>query len=502
MELHNLLSNITFISSFLFLLVLFKIVKRWSSNKSTINLPPGPWTLPLIGNIHQIITSSLPHHGFKKLSEKYGPLMHLKLGQVSFLIVTSPTMAKEIMKTHDLSFCDRPNLLLSTIWSYNATDIIFSPYGEHWRQIRKICVVQLLSAKRVQSFRSIREEEVSNLVKSISANEGSVVNLTRMIYTLTNGIVARACFGKRNKHQQEFISAIDETVSLLGGFCIADLYPSIKILQRVNRTKTKIEKIHREIDMILQDIIDDHKSILKEANKDEDLVDVLLKIQKENCQSQNPLTDDDFKSIIQDMFGAGSETSSGIVLWGMSQIIKNPKIMEEAQAEIRRVFDKKGNVDETELHQLIYLKSVIKETLRLHPTVPLLLPRECRERCRINGYDIPAKTRVAINVWAIGRDQKYWVEAESFKPERFINNPIDFKGTDFEYLPFGAGRRMCPGITFGLPNIELPLAQLLYHFDWKLPNKVKNEDLDMTESFGITLRRKNDLCVIPIIRRP
>jgi cytochrome P450 len=201
------------------------------------------------------------------------------------------------------------------------------------------------------------------------------------------------------------------------------------------------------------------------------------------------------------MFGAGSETSSGVVLWGMSQIIKNPKIMEEAQAEIRRVFDKKGNVDETELHQLIYLKSIIKETLRLHPTVPLLLPRECRERCRINGYDIPAKTRVAINVWAIGRDQKYWVEAESFKPERFINNPIDFKGTDFEYLPFGAGRRMCPGITFGLPNIELPLAQLLYHFDWKLPNKIKNEDLDMTESFGITLRRKNDLCMIPIIRR-
>jgi cytochrome P450 len=225
--------------------------------------------------------------------------MHLKLGEVSFLIVTSPTMAKEIMKTHDLSFCDRPNLLLSTIWSYNATDIIFSPYGEHWRQIRKICVVQLLSAKRVQSFRSIREEEVSNLVKSISTNEGSVVNLTKKIYSLTNGIVARACFGKRNKHQQEFLSAIDETVSLLGGFCIADLYPSIKILERVNWAKTKIEKVHREIDMILQDIIDEHKSIHKEANKDEDLVDVLLKIQQESDNLIHPLTDDNLKPIIQ-----------------------------------------------------------------------------------------------------------------------------------------------------------------------------------------------------------
>ncbi|PNX65986.1 cytochrome p450 [Trifolium pratense] len=202
------------------------------------------------------------------------------------------------------------------------------------------------------------------------------------------------------------------------------------------------------------------------------------------------------------MFGAGSDTSSGIVLWGMSEIIKNPKVMEEAQIEVRRVFDRKGYVDETELHQLIYLKSIIKETLRLHPLVPLLIPRECREKCQINGYDIPVKTRVAVNVWAILRDERYWVEAESFKPERFINNPIDFKGTDFEYTSFGAGRRICPGITYALPNIELPLAKLLYHFDWKLPNKMKNEDLDMTESFGITITRKNDLCVIPIIRRP
>lgn len=158
-------------------------------------------------------------------------------------------------------------------------------------------------------------------------------------------------------------------------------------------------------------------------------------------------------------------------------------------------------MDETDLHLLVYLKSVIKETLRLHPSLPLLIPRECRERCRINGYDIPAKTRVAVNVWAIGRDSRYWVEAESFKPERFLNSPIDFKGTDYEYLPFGAGRRMCPGIAFGIPNVELPLAQLLYHFDWKLPNGMKNEELDMTESFGITSGRKSDLCLIPFTRR-
>jgi len=278
--------------------VLLKIVKRWSCNNSTVNLPPGPWTLPIIGNIHQIISNSLPHQCFKNLAEKYGPLMHLKLGEVSYIIVSSPSMAKEIMKTHDLNFCDRPNLLLSTIFSYNATDIAFSTYGEHWRQLRKICTLQLLSAKRVQSFRYIREEEVSNLVKSIYASEGSVVNLSDKIFLMTSGITTRAAFGKRNKHQEVFKSAIKEIASLPGGFCIADVYPSVKMFQRVSRAKTKVEKLHREVDMILQDIIDDHKNIHKEESKDEDLVDTLLKIQQENDHSHNPLTDNNMKAII------------------------------------------------------------------------------------------------------------------------------------------------------------------------------------------------------------
>ncbi|WJX58229.1 hypothetical protein P8452_43704 [Trifolium repens] len=494
-------SKTSFIAFFIFLLVLLKIFKKWSSKGSNVNLPPGPWTLPLIGNMHQIIMSrSLPHHCFKKVAEKYGSLIYLKLGEVPHIIVSSPEMAKEIMKTHDLTFCDRPNLLLSNILTYNATDIVFSPYVEHWRQLRKLCVIELLSEKRVQSFRSIREEEGSILVKSISSSEGSIVNLNHKITSMISGITARATFGKKSKHQQVFISKLNEVIDLLGGFCIADLYPSFKMLQWVSSAKTKMEKIHRELDIIVQDIINDHKSSLSEESKDEDLVDVLLRIQKENDHSQHPLTDNNIKAVILDMFAAGSGTSSEVVIWGMSEMVKNPNVMEAAQAEVRRVFDKKGCVDETEMHQLIYLKSVIKETMRLHPPIPLLLPRESRKQCQINGYDIPAKTRVAINVWAIGRDPKYWVEAESFKPERFINSEINFKGTNFKYIPFGAGRRMCPGITFALPNVELPLAQLLYHFDWKLPNKMKNEELDMTELFGIALRKKHDLCLIPFTR--
>lgn len=178
--------------------------------------------------------------------------------------------------------------------------------------------------------------------------------------------------------------------------------------------------------------------------------------------------------------------------------MKNPRVMKEAQNEVRRVFSPEGRVNESKMDELKFLKVVVKETLRLHPPAPLLLPRETKERVRINGYDIPANTKTLVNVWAIGRDPKYWSDPEKFYPERFLDSLVDYKGTDFTYIPFGAGRRICPGIQFGISSVELPLAQLLYHFDWKLPDGMKEDDIDMTEEFGVTGRRKKDLILIPI----
>ena len=186
----------------------------------------------------------------------------------------------------------------------------------------------------------------------------------------------------------------------------------------------------------------------------------------------------------------------------MSEMVKNPKIMKRAQEEVREVFNKLGQASETGVKEMKYLNAIIKETLRLHPPAPLLIPRECRETCEIGGYEIPVKTKVVVNGWAIGRDPKYWTDPESFYPERFLDSSIDFRGTNFEFIPFGAGRRMCPGITYGTANMELPLAMLLYHFDWELPNGLKHEDLDMTEVFSITVRRKEDLCLIPTLYDP
>ena len=204
----------------------------------------------------------------------------------------------------------------------------------------------------------------------------------------------------------------------------------------------------------------------------------------------------------QDVFLAGTETSSTIVEWTMSEMLKNPRVMKKAQTEVRKIFKKKGYIDEADLDKLSYMKLVIKESMRLHPAAPLLLPRESGDKCEINGYEIPVKSKVIVNAWAIGRDPETWIDAESFDPERFEDSSIDYKGTNFQYIPFGAGRRICPGISFGLANVELPLANLLYHFDWELPDGRKFEDLDMTEVFGAAVKRKSDLYVIPIPYHP
>ncbi|TYG82575.1 hypothetical protein ES288_D01G100100v1 [Gossypium darwinii] len=494
--------------SFTFLAFIFMVLKLWMRSKkkdSPKNLPPAPLKLPLIGHLHLLMVS-LPHHRLTELAKRHGSLMHLQLGELSHIVVSSPEAAKEVMKTHDINFANRPHLLAAEIMLYNFSDIGFTPYGSHWRQLRKVCTLELLSAKRVQSFRSIREEEVSSLITSIFCNTGSEINFGELLCNLSYNITLRTTLVGRCKLQHEtFIPIVKEFVEALGGFSITDLFPSIKLLPMISGMRAKLERCHHDLDMMLESIIEEHRaSNANLGNSDDetdDLLDVLLNLQ-DHGGLEFPLTTDNIKAVILDMLIAGTETSSTAVEWAMSEMMKNPRILEKAQAEVRQVYDRTREVNESDLHELKYLKLVIKETLRLHPPLPLLIPRENSERCEINGYEIPAKTKVIVNAWAIGRDSNYWSEAERFNPERFIHSSVDYKGANFEFIPFGAGRRMCPGMSYGMAVVELSLAQLLYHFDWKLPNGMKNEDLDMTEAFGASVRRKSDLYLIPFPYRP
>lgn len=204
---------------------------------------------------------------------------------------------------------------------------------------------------------------------------------------------------------------------------------------------------------------------------------------------------------VQDMFAGGTGTSASALEWAMSELMRNPAVMKKLQGQIREAFHGKAVVTEADLQasNLRYLKLVIKEALRLHPPAPLLVPRESIDTCELDGYTIPAKSRVIVNVWAIGRHPKYWDDAEEFKPERFDDGAIDFMGGSYKFIPFGSGRRMCPGFNYGLASMELVLVAMLYHFDWSLPVGVK--EVDMEEAPGLGVRRRSPLllCATPFV---
>ncbi|KAK2999290.1 hypothetical protein RJ639_023819 [Escallonia herrerae] len=479
---------------------MYIVVKQWKGSKSA--LPPGPKGLPLIGNIYHLIGSSLPHHALRDLAKKYGPVMHLRLGELTTIIISSPEAAEAALKTHELSLAQRPILHAVKAMSSGGFGVIFAPYGNYWRQMRKICTLELLSAKRVRSFRPVREEEVTKFIESIhcsSSNGDSAINLTDKIFKLTNCITSRAMFGKECKEGNEFVMAVKGASELAGGFDISELFPSLKILHFFSSKKSTLENLHLRLDKLLDNVIDDHKA--KRAlnhdmsgHEEEDLVDMLLNL-TDSTHLEFPFTTTDIKAIILDIFGAGTDTSATTTAWAMAELMKNPKVMEKAQVEVRQCFRGTKKINEEDIQELKYLKYVIKETLRLHPPAPLI-PRESMENFQMGKYKIPAKARLMFNLWAIARDAKHWPDADCFRPERFHESCIDYKGTNFKYLPFGAGRRMCPGIAFGIANVELPLAQLLYHFDWKLPRGMKPEELSMTEGFGVSVNRKDPLYLI------
>ncbi|PIA30308.1 hypothetical protein AQUCO_05600024v1 [Aquilegia coerulea] len=487
-----------------FFLFIFLVIRFNRSETNNYKFPPSPLKLPIIGNLHQLHGS--PHHAFKSLAQKHGPLMLLHLGSKPTLVVSSPEMALDVMKTYDHVFSSRPELQFAKRLFYGK-DMAFAPYGEYWRQLRKVCVLQLLSAKKVQSFRFVREEEVGLMVDRIkdSSSSTAVVNLSEMFVSLSNDVVCRVAFGRKyseGKIGKKFKGILKEFMYLIGVSNVGDLIPSLAWLNNLNGLNARVENNFRDIDSFIDGVVEEHIEKRKLGghgsgdNEEEDFVDVMLGIEKGDSDHGISWARDSTKAIVLDMFAAGTDTSSVVMEWAMSELIRHPNVMEEVQKEVRDIAGGKLMINETDMDEMHYLKSVIKEILRLHPPLPLLVPRESMQKVQIQGYDIPAKALVMINTFAIGRDPKLWEEPDKFWPKRFLNGDstsVDFKGQNFQFIPFGSGRRGCPGAVFAISIIELVLANLLNKFDWALPDGMDFKDLDMEEESGITVHRKNDL---------
>lgn len=498
---------------FIIIFIIFYIARH---NKAKPNLPPSPPRLPLLGNFHQL--SSLPFRSLKELSDKYGPLMLVHFGCKPVLIVSSAEVAREVMKTHDLAFASRPALSMVERLMYNC-DLALAPYGEYWRQVRRISVLHLLSVKRVESFRAAREEEVSVLVDKIFRASSSYpapgrVNLSEMIVGLTNDVISRAALGRKYSREEEagVHDTLKEFTALMGSYSIGEFIPWFGlVVDTVRGLNARVRNNSRQVDCFLERVLDEH---LLHANNDtgefSNFVDVLLALSDDaddHAAGNISLTRDNIKAIILDMFLGGTDTTSTAIEWTMSELIRNPEAMRRLQQEVRSAVGCKGKVTEEDLEKMDYLKAVIKETLRLHPPIPLLVPRETIEQVELRGYEIPAGTQVMVNAWTIGRDPASWDRPGEFFPERFMSSTsasagVDFRGKDFQLITFGSGRRGCPGLGFAIAMIQVTLARLLCHFDWELPDGMRGEELDMSEIQDVTVHRKLDLVLVARPRVP
>ncbi|EEE52420.1 hypothetical protein OsJ_34537 [Oryza sativa Japonica Group] len=497
----QLLVLLLFIAPFFFFFLIRSIRRR---DGGSVRLPPSPWALPVIGHLHHLMGALPPQHAMRNIALRHGPLVRLRPRRPP----SHPgLLGGRRARGHEDA---RPRLrdapstrVKQLVFPEGSQGIVFTPYGDSWRNLRKICTVELLSAKRVQSFRPIREEEVGRLLRAVAAASPArrAVNLSELISAYSADSTMRALIGSRFKDRDRFLMLLERGVKLFATPSLPDLYPSSRLAELISRRPRQMrrhcDQVYAFLDIIIKGPQGNRSS--SDDQEDLDLVDVLLGIQG---KGDFPLSTDNIKTTIGDLFNGGSETTATTLKWIMAELVRNPRVMQKAQDEVRRALGKHHKVTEEALKNLSYLHLVIKEGLRLHPPgLPLLL-RESRTTSQVLGFDVPQGTMILVNMWAISRDPMYWDQAEEFIPERFEHVNIDYYGTDVKYMPFGVGRRICPGIAFGLVNLELVLASLLYHFDWELPDGTELGNLDMKEEMGAIARRLHDLSLVPVIRHP
>ncbi|KAJ8639289.1 hypothetical protein MRB53_015983 [Persea americana] len=465
-------------------------------------LPPGPRGLPILGSLPML--GSLPHVTLHQWANKYGPIMYLRLGQIPAVVVSTPQAAQQFLKTHDLAFAGRAVTEYGRHINYNFKGLGFSQYGTYWRNVRKLCTLELLSNLKVESFRPMRREEMAQLIDSLkdAAQDHVVVDLSTEVAALSRDMTCRMVFGKKyneeNLGEGGFKAVTEDLMLVAAAFNISDYIPCIRglDLQGVGRRMKTIAKV---LDEFFDEVIDEHLAAAGEEKSHRDFVDYMLAF-LESGDYEFLFDRTNIKAIMSDMFTAAIDTTPVTIIWVLSELMKHPRVMAKAQKELDTVVGMGRMVDESDLAKLDYLYMVVKESMRLHPPVPFLLPHESREDCVVDGFHIPKGSRLLMNVRAIGRDPEAWPNPEEFKPERFIGTDIDARGRDFQLIPFGAGRRGCPAVQMGLTMVQLAVAQLIHCFNWELPNGMRPADLDMSEKYSLVMPRANHLLAIPTYR--
>ncbi|KAJ0025298.1 hypothetical protein Pint_08687 [Pistacia integerrima] len=430
------------------------------------NLPPSPFpSLPIIGHLY--LLKPPMYRTLAQISKRKGPVVLLQFGSRKVLLVSSPSAAEECFTKNDIIFANRPRLLIGKQLGYNYTGLAWAPYGDHWRNLRRIATLEILSAARLQVLYSIRIDEIRSLIHRLFPKQFQSVDLKTMFNELTMNVMMTMIAGKRYygddvtnlEEANRFKEIQAETFKVSGTTNIGDHLPWIKSRELEKR----MMECGRKRDEFMQELLEEHrkeKGTYISAEKTKTLVLLI----------------------------AGTDTTTNSMEWTFSLLLNHPEILKKAQTEIDNRVGHGRLLDETDLVHLPFLRNIINGSLRMYPVAPLLVPHESSDDCKVGGFHVPRGTMLMVNMWAIQNDPKIWVDPRKFKPVRF--DGVEGGRDGFRSMPFRSGRRGCPGEGLALRMIGLTLGSLIRCFEWERPSK---EMIGMREGIGFTMPKAQPL---------
>ncbi|KAM7507012.1 hypothetical protein LguiA_017465 [Lonicera macranthoides] len=484
---------------FLTFLHIFLSLVRSCKNR---RLPPGPTPFPIIGNLLKL--GDQPHKSLAELAKVHGPIMSLKLGTTTTVVISSSTAAKEILQKQDLAFSTRsiPDALHAH--GHSKYSVAWLPVLNRWRSLRKIMASHIFSFSRLDANQHLRRKKVEELILYCKkcCELGDSVDIGQAGFRTSLNLLSNTIFSMDltdpfKDSAKEFKELVWNMMVEAGKPNLVDYFPFLKGIdpQGIRRRMTvhlgKVLHLFREITKKRLELRELRKTI--ESN---DLLDVCLNMAQDN---PDEIDRTHMEHMFLDLFAAGTDTTSSTLEWAMAELLRNPETMVKAKAELEEVIGKGKLLEEDDVTRLPYLGSIIKETLRIHTPVPFLIPRKVEIDVEACGYLVPKGTQVLVNAWAIGQDPTLWEDPFSFKPDRFLGTEIDLRGRHFELIPFGAGRRICPGLPLAIRMVPVMLGSMINSFDWKLNGGIEPNDLDMSEKFGITLQKAQPLRAVPTL---
>ncbi|KAM7265554.1 hypothetical protein ACFE04_003237 [Oxalis oulophora] len=460
----------------------------FSTTRSRENLPPSPPGLPFLGHLH-LIKEPL-HRTLHAFSQKLGPIYSLRFGSRLVLIVSSPQAIAECLNKNDIIFANRPLLTAGKYIGYDHTVMSLAPYGDHWRNLRRLCALDIFSSNRLNESSTIRRDEVMMLIRKLgkmSRDGFRKVKLKSMFSELSFNVLMRMVAGKRyygedviSREGEEFGEIIAEVFEVSGAAFPGDYIAIFKWLDYTGNLK-KMKKLSKKMDPFFQGMVDEQRKNIGDDN----MIAHLLALQESQPEYY---TDKIIKGLIEVMVVAGTDTTTDTLEWAMASLLNHPHILKKARDELDAQLGEELIIEQ-DIPKLPYLQNIISETLRLYPAGPLLIPHYSSADCVIGGYDIPRDTMLLVNAWAVQRDENYWKDATSFKPERFESGGESSEGGS-KMLPFGIGRRACPGAGLANRVLALTLGALIQCFEWE---RVSDIEIDMSEGHGLSMPKLEPL---------